>query len=64
MSLEMERMARPGLVRKIIHNRPETRIRETLGSDFDDPDEVLYLMLSFRLLDNEKRRTKEEGHSA
>ncbi len=40
------------------------RIRETLGSDFDDPDEVLYLMLSFRLLDNEKRRTKEEGHSA
>ena len=30
------------------------KIKQILGSDLKDPDEILYLMLSFRLLDMEE----------
>lgn len=34
------------------------KIREILGSQLENPDEILYLMLSYKLLDNEARRKK------
>ena len=36
------------------------RIRTILGTDFSNPDEVLYLMLSFRFIDREERRMSDQ----
>ena len=36
------------------------RIRTILGTDFSNPDEVLYLMLSFRFIDQEERRLSNQ----
>ena len=33
------------------------RIKSILGTDLADPDEILYLMLSFRLMDRESRES-------
>lgn len=38
------------------------KIRELLGSDLSDPDEMLYLMLSFRFIDMEEAK-HTNGHS-
>ena len=32
------------------------KIKEILDSRLDDPDELVYLSLSFRLLDNEQKK--------
>ena len=36
------------------------RIRSVLGTDLTDPEEILYLMLSFRLMDREEPASREE----
>ncbi len=39
------------------------RIRKVLKSDLSDPDELLYLLLSFRLMDEEEKR-EEQHHTS